>query len=137
MRLCGVLYNSWICAYCQKFMFIQKLLKWRLLELRHFSANLGLMPRPQLPLNNLQDCYETEWVVILLYGDMHVVRNLCLNKNCRNDDHLNLEIFQQNLVWCVVHNSPFRTCRIVMKLIMWCVYCQELVIFCYCVVNKI
>ena len=52
----------------------------------------------KLRLNDLQDCYETQWSVKLPYGNVHTVRNLCLNKNCRNNDGWNFGIFQHNLI---------------------------------------
>ena len=38
-----------------------------------------------LLLNDLQDCYETLWHVKLPYWNVHIVRNLCLGKNCTNE----------------------------------------------------
>ena len=54
---------------------------------RFFSAKLGLKLCHQHPLSDLQGCYETWCYVKLPYWDVHIVRNLCLGKNCRNLSH--------------------------------------------------
>ena len=53
-------------------------------ELRHFSAKLGLMHCLQLLLNDMQD-YENLLGVRLQYGIVHIDMNLFLDKNCGND----------------------------------------------------
>ena len=63
-------------------------------DLRRFLAELGLKHCPQPLLNDLQGCYETQWSVRLPYGDVHIARNLCLDKNFRNDGCLTYEFFQ-------------------------------------------
>ena len=49
---------------------------------KRISGKLGLIRFPQLVHNNLQDCYETLWSDRLLYGDVHIIKNLCLDKHC-------------------------------------------------------
>ena len=118
MRLCWMYYNhmemcilSGICV-CMK----NKIVEMRVFGLKRFSAKLRQMYCIQLLPNRLQDCYETNWGVILSYGDGHIVGKLCWDKNFRNDSCWNFSIFQQNLVWCVVYNSSLTTRKIIMKL---------------------
>ena len=75
IKLNGLLNYHMGCAFCQEFMFGQKLQKWRLLNLIVFQQN-GLMSCPQLLLDNLRSCYEILWSVRLSYGDVHIIRSL-------------------------------------------------------------
>ena len=67
-----------------------------MLELCHFSEKLSLIHCPQLILKDLQSCYKISWGVKLQYGNMQIVRNLSLKKNCR----MTAVGLKQNLVSC-------------------------------------
>ena len=75
-----------------------------------FSAKLGQICCSKLLINDLQDCYETEWGVRLPYGNVHIARNkpyIVLLTNNSTDCCLELGVLEMVVksAWSIHHEN--------------------------------